>query len=986
MGMHFQRLGTTVLRTWAALLLLSWGARVTAQQPPADPPAEQPPTDAPESALEGTVDEAPAEEAPVEGESLGVEATGSESEVAAGTEDEAAPAGDADESGEIVVTGTRIKRTQSFALPAAIAVADRKELAASGANNMSDVLKHMTINYGSDFNLGLGTNAGGTAQFNLRGLGLSSTLVLLNGKRLVESGALSIEGATFVDVNALPLQAIERIEVLKGGASSIYGSDAVAGVVNVITRKRMDGFEAQVGGQATSDFKQHEWDMSLVGGAQGKTTRLMGMLSYFKREPLDASDREYTDNGVNISAQSYPSRYYPVNAAGVPTDAMGNPTAMPRFQVDPGCGTENGPLTMPAAMDPTLCRFNFNSYFDLVPTEQRLNMYVSAEQDIGLHAMAYFEAGYARTRASRSLSPSLQLNGATLFVPADHAWNPTGERLRLLGRVRGGAYPETRQKFDSDTLHTVAGIKGDFAGVAPDNRFGEWTWELSGTWSGTRFVTSATDTFESRLQTALDSCNPETPGYDPANCWNPFTFGPQNSEALTDQVMSFGQSITDRELTTLTADISGPLMALPGGDLSLAVGAQIRRQTIIYNPDHLSRAGEHPFSGSLQPYSAARRIVAGYGELSAPFLEGLEVQAAARLEHYQDAGSSGLNPMLGVTWTPAVTFLGPTAPQPSRVRVRGTFATSFVAPSQLQTSGVLNAPTALQNAVPNETMPGMFMLQAPNFLNVRTESNPNLKPQKSTAITAGLEWTPLKGLLVALDYWNYSFTDIIFPENAQQLIIADYMAQTDSRILRQGGIPQQVTLKFDNRKEVTTQGLDVDATFRNDLGDAGALSVGLNVSYVLSYNIPLGDFGAPRAASPDADCDGETCNVAGLRNGTNFARSIPRMRMTIPVSWTIGAHQATLIGHLISAYKDDAIAPGATAASPMVDIGGQFTLDLQYALKIAEGEDAATTLKVGVNNLFNAEPPKVATANLGYDTETHDPRGRLIYARLIQEL
>jgi iron complex outermembrane recepter protein len=977
--MHFIRLRTFAPAALAALALLAWGALGSAQEPPAEQPIDAPPQGS--EGVDAPLAEDPA--APVEAEAA------VELEAAPEAALPEQPTGEGDSGGEIVVTGTRIKRTQSFALPAAIAVADRKELAQSGANNMSDVVKNMTINYGSDFNLGLGTTAGGTAQFNLRGLGLSSTLVLLNGKRLVESGALSIEGSTFVDVNSLPLQAIERIEVLKGGASSIYGSDAVAGVVNVITRKHMDGFEGQVGAQATDNFDQHEWDLSLVGGAQGENTRGTVMLSYFKREPLDATDRPYTDNGVNVSTQSYPSRYQAVNAAGMPTDAMGatGPMVMPRFQVDPGCGSPTeGPLTFVDSMNPTLCRFNFNPYFDLVPTEQRFNLFGSIEQDIGEHAMAYFEAFYARTRASRSLSPSLQLNGATLFVSPDHAWNPTDEPQRLFGRIRGGAYPETRQKFDSDSMHAVMGLKGDFGGLAPDSKFGEWTWELSGSWSATRYSTSATDTFESRLQTALDSCDPEAADYDPANCWNPFSFGQPNPEALTDQVMSFGQAITDRELTTLTGDLSGPLFALPGGDLSLAIGAQVRRQVIVYTPDHLSRAGEHPFSGALEPYSAARRIVAGYGEVSAPFVDGLEVQAAARLEHYEDVGSSGLNPMLGVTWTPALTFMGPEASQISRLRLRGTYATSFVAPSQLQTSGVLNAPTPLANAVPNPMDPTMYMNTAPNFLSVRTEANPNLEPQTSTAFTAGLEWAAARGTLLAFDYWYYTFDGIIFPESAQQIINQDFNDMNDPRILRQGGVPQQVTNTFQNRNNVSTQGIDVDATFRNDFdANAGMFSLGLNLSYVMSYDIPLADFGA-RSASPDASCDAETCNVAGLRNGANFARSIPRMRMTIPLSWTFGAHQATLIGRYITAYYDDQLLPGQTPNSPYRTIDGQFTLDLQYALRIAEGEDAATTLKVGVNNLFDTDPPPVQAANLGYDTETHDPRGRLLYARLIQEL
>ena len=181
--MHFTRLRTSILGALAALALLAWGARGSAQQPAPEPPVDAP-LDAPAQGSEG-LDAPLAEEPGAPGEAeqpVDLEAA----------PEEALPEQPTDQGGgeEIVVTGTRIKRTQSFALPAAIAVADRKELAQSGANNMSDVVKNMTINYGSDFNLGLGTNAGGTAVQPARS-GLELDPGQLNGKRLVESGALS---------------------------------------------------------------------------------------------------------------------------------------------------------------------------------------------------------------------------------------------------------------------------------------------------------------------------------------------------------------------------------------------------------------------------------------------------------------------------------------------------------------------------------------------------------------------------------------------------------------------------------------------------------------------------------------------------------------------------------------------------------------------------------------------------------------------------
>jgi iron complex outermembrane receptor protein len=976
--MHFTRLGTTPLRMLAALALLGWSAHGVAQQPAPEPPpaTDAPPAETP-AAEPGAVEAAPGEA------EAGVEATAA-GEVTADEAAAEAPARGGDESGEIIVTGTRIKRTQTFALPASVAVADRKELAQTGANNMADVVRNMSVNYGSDLNTDVSTNSGGTSQFNLRGLGLSSTLVLLNGRRLVVSGALSIDGASFVDTSTLPLQAVERIEVLKGGASAIYGSDAVAGVVNIITRKRMNGFEAQAGYQTTGAFDQHEWDVSLVGGAQGETTRVMGMAAYMKREPMTADKRSFTEAEVpspNSSLSSYPSVFIPISPGGAP------------FR-DPGCGDPvNGPLTnleMTASGAPQ-CRFTFNRYFHLVPDEQRFNTYLTIEQDIGQHTMAFVEAGYSRNRVFRILSPSLALLNP-LVVPAAHEWNPTGALAAWQGRIRGGAYPPWNQNFDSDTLHSVAGVKGDLGGIAKEGKLSEWTWELAGTWSATRYRQSADDTTHVGLQSGLNSCDPTSPTYNPANCYNPFSFGPRNSTELYNRINTQVVAQQDNELSTLTLDFSGPLMTLPGGDLSIAVGAQVRRDVGISDPDHTLNTGDAEFASRAPDWRAERRIWAGYGEISAPFVQGLEVQAAGRLEQYSDVGTSGFNPMLGATWTPALTFNGDGASQFSRLRLRGTYATSFVAPSLLQAQGVQNVSTPLRDVDPVTMMPAA----GTNYVTVRVLGNQNLEPQTSKAFTVGLEWPAVKGFNLALDYWNYDFQKIIVAPDAQNLINT---MPADPRIQRLNGVVQAVEIQFENATSVTTHGLDLDVTYRGDLGlGAGSFSLGASGTYVLSYDIPRRYFG--RAPSPDANCTGngpdDTCDVAGVRNRTNFARAIPRLRFNVPLSWSLAGHSASVIAHYIGAYQDEfyqvpAAKGGPTnpmmaAMAPFVDIKAWLTLDLQYSYRISEGDKAATTFRVGVNNLFDTDPPFVPGAGFGFDTETHDPRGRLLYARLIQEL
>jgi len=983
---------TALAAALAALALLSSSsleaqAAPSPAEPPNAPAAEPtPPADEP-LADEGPQDEAAPPAAA--GQDAAAEAPAAEGEVGAGVEGEGEvaaaveeapppePAASTDDN-EIVVTGSRIKRT-SFALPSAVQVMSRKELAMSGADNMADVVRNMTINYGSELNTDVSSASAGTAQFNLRGLGLNSTLVLLNGRRLVNAATVSTDGTSFVDINAIPLVAVERIEVLKGGASAIYGSDAVAGVVNIITRKNMNGFEAQIGGQTTDSLDQNEWDVSLVGGARGDKTRANVMLSYFKREPLDAEDRDYTKNGKNVSKLGQPSAFVRRNMFGMEGGGA---------YLDPTCGEVTGSAIQKDETHPiNLCTFDFNPYMMLIVNEQRVNTYGTLEQDIGDHAMAFFEAGYAASRSMRSLSPSFPLLAPTdpIVVPRENPYNPTASAERWLGRIRGGGFPATTQFFQSDTLHTVAGLKGDFGGVSESVE--EWEWELAGTFSRNQFRFGLSDTLREPLQDALQ-CDPDE---DPVTCWNPFHTGAPNTEANTNAVVGEFRSTGDTELSTVGVGLTGPLFALPGGDLSLAVGAQYRKETARADLDHDANQLAYAFLIGGPDYQADRNIGATYGELSLPFVDGLEVQAAARFEDYDDMGSS-VDPQVGLSWTPAATFAesGRVGMEPSNVRVRGTFATSFRAPTLLQMNGAQTEIAETHDANQDPGSGGIVRDQESIYGAVRTIGNPDLGPETSVAITAGLEWKPAKGLTIELDYYRYDFEDLVIKESHQQKIDADFDCNVkdptsgcDPDILRDpDGRVQEVDTKFINAPNILADGLDADISYVSDFGGkAGTFSFAGSATYVLSYDMTVED-GA------------EKIKAAGSRNFLNPARPIPRLRATVPLGWSLSGHSAAITTHFTSGYKNDD--PGilvftdagdggmTTTRVRPPDIDPWVTFDLQYGYRIDEGDGAATTFKVGVTNLLDSDPPAL-DAGFGYDVFVHDPRGRLIYGRLIQE-
>ena len=730
----------------------------------------------------------------------------------------------------------------------------------------------------------------------------------------------------------------------------------------------MDGFEVQVGGQTTDDFDHDEWDVALVGGASSERTRANLLVSYFKRQPLRAEDRDFTKNGRNVSLLGQPSAFERQNPDGSRGAGV---------YLDPTCGTS--PLSAPVLDELTelfeLCTFNFNPYMMLMIDEQRVNALGTLEFDITDHTQTFFEASYAAGRSFRTLSPSFPLVYPTT-IPIDNPYNTEATDFRWLGRPRGGAFPPTRQTFESDTLHTVAGIKGDFGGVAPNTTFEDWGWEVAGTFSRNQFRFGMVDSLQGRLEEALDCDRSE----DPELCWNPFGLGAPNSEELYNRVHGEFRSVSNTELRTLSAELTGPLFELPGGDFGFAIGTQLRQESARTDLDHDANQLAYSFLVGGPDFQTEREIKTAYGELAVPALQGLELQAAVRFEDYSDVGSS-VDPKFGLSWAPAMTLLGiGSGPDPANVRLRGTYATSFRAPSLLQMNGAHTEIAELfdvgvdENGQPKPNDRSIYRA-------VRTLGNANLTPETSAALSAGLEWMPIKGLQLILDYWNYNFKDLVIKENAQQLIQRDFAcdvadAATCNPAIRRdaAGSVLLVNTNFVNAPNVTASGLDFNLNYKLELGEAGTVSAGGSGSYVISYKIELG---------------GETIEAAGSRNFVNPARSMPQLRVNVPLSWHMDAHTVSFIAHYISGYDNDETrrviqGPGMVAFVPRDSIDAWVTLDLQYALRIDEGDGMATKITVGLINLLDSDPPAL-DAGYGVDVVVPDTRGRLSYGRLTQE-
>ncbi|MDH5675069.1 MAG: TonB-dependent receptor [Myxococcales bacterium] len=934
--------------------------------PPTESPAvETPSGGAPAAAAEPPAAEAPTPDAsdaaaPAEAPQVVLEPPAVESEPVETVED--APA-EGEPIEEIVVTGSRIKRT-NFASSAPVAVISREQLEYSGATNLADVVQYLTVGQGSGFR---GDFAGaGTIGVNLRGLGGSATLVLINGRRVATSGG----GITsqFVDIGTIPMSIVERIEILKGGASSIYGTDAIAGVVNVITRQDWDGLRAEVDYQATEEF-DHDWyTASVAMGAASERSRVNAALEYQRISELRADERPDFTRG--------PSGNQDYSSFGQPGSYIVGISPM----ADPTCDSVQGSMVMPSSAGTgTICQFDIQPFQSLVGANERMTAFASAEFDVTQHTSLFAELNVARTRGHAVTSPSFPLLTVPT-IPADHIDNPYGQDVTFLGRIRGAEHGPKRNMMADDTLRLAVGIHGDFEDAAANTLAEDWEWELYGTWGQSRYRGLINDSLSAELQEALNSCSDPT---DLSGCYNPFGSGTPNSEAVLDRIEGGFVTQTDQAMHTANAGLTGSLFELPGGDFAFAFGGQYRLE---------SRASENDNDAAQENYAvllgnsdaiAERNVYAAYLECLWPLLDGLEVQTAGRIETYDDTDDLSANPTIGLTLVPASLAGRDSVPEALRkLTLRGHFATAFRAPSLYQSfPGTVVTPTSI--AAPGSPLPETV----PN----EVSGNPDVGPETAFILSAGLTWLPIDEIAISGDFWHYDYKDRITTESATVQRAMDEAMRDPTKVQRDaaGNITRIFTTNI-NLDGVVTYGLDFDLavilsgeSFGGSADDWGRLTLSTSGTYTMAYYVPL------EATAPDArdtgeiDCDDERCEVSGLRNNSTFAPPpLPKWRVNFPITWGFKGHGLSLIPRYISGMKDDDTV-NITDDGEFPDIDGFFVMDAQYSYRLDDEIGKATTFRIGVYNMLDQDPPGVETMN-GF-IGTHDPRGRMFYAKLIQE-
>jgi outer membrane receptor protein involved in Fe transport len=896
-----------------------------------------------------------------------------------------------DEIEQVVVTGTYIRRPSQFDSPSPLVNMTADDIAAAGQTDIGRVLEDLTINTGSQNNPDAFTQnfTTGTSNVNLRGLGVSSTLVLINSRRQTQSAVTTDRGENFVDTSSLPpMIAFERIEILKDGATALYGSEAVAGVVNFITRSNFEGFDLELALQGNDNHPQQDIELSGLWGGGGENTRVLVAFSYLDREPLTTYERRLSGPTDDLSQAGNPGSFLVPSLPGNPayrsvwTAAFdGNRNGVADF-VEPQLGLPAVPGAQPpvfadqnctaiAAQDPKvvpaialsvpspigaipigLCQFDFGGFYSIVPEETRSSAFAEVRHEFGDTLQGRLELHIADNEALRNNSPSFPF-AAFPTVAASHPDNPYGSDVRFIGRIIGAGGVPIESVHNSDTWRLAAALNGSLE---------TWDWEIGAQMSENDFFVSAPDVLVDRFNNAIRglggaSCNPTTgsPGVAPCAYFNPFGTsltgtGTRNAPELFDWLIGFESFDAHSELASLEGFVSRELGNLGGGPVGMAVGAQYRGDELTYDYDENANRDNFLFLVGNPDFGDSRDISAAFIEFALPFTETLNLQLAGRYEDYGD-GVDSTDPKASLLWRPSLAF-----------SLRASVGTAFRAPSLFQAFGTQ---TTLAELIDPR-------VGTPQFFPVRTQPNPSgepLSPEEADVFNVGVSFSPTEAWEIGIDYWSFDYTNVIIEQNPQAILnaAAQGNAQAQAQVIRDptSGLLLRVDSYYANASSLETDGFDLAVSRALELDGGGSLRVGADATYIASY-----DLVDPQAGPIEG---------AGRRNFANFGTSTPEWKANLFVAWATERHTVNAFVRYIDSYVDDEVDIGQGSAFYR-PIDSQTTLDAQYVLTLRS--ERAPQLTFGVINATDEDPPRVQTSG-GYDSKVHDPRGRMLYAKAL---
>ena len=896
----------------------------------------------------------------------------------------------------VEVTGSSIKRIDAeTALP--VQIVTRSEIDRLAPQNVEDLLRSISAtntNGAVQASSGSGASTSGVSTVSLRGLGARRTLVLVNGRRVSPFGGVAQgNGAGAVDVNSIPLAAIERIEVLKDGASAIYGSDAIAGVINFILRSDYQGALVETNyGQTThhKDGKSYGGD-AVLGFGDLNTDRFNVLVtgSYQREDAIYGRQRKFSSFTSRVSegndytsGNTFPANV--VNAGGSTRNPLAPDNCYPSI-VSPLYASNR-------------CRFDPSGYVALIPKSDRSAAGIAGRFAINPDTTAYLDLNGTYNKVRYTIQPTpisdLFSIANSPYVPQlaalinanrpaltaaygaggafDNGTDPLGllfgnssfllpttspyynQALSVAPSLAGSPIDLRYRSFESGlrsikdetkAARAVAGIKGSFA---------SWDYDIGFLYTESRLKETVVDGYPlySRLLPLLNS-----------GVVNPFGASPVSVQQQILAANYAGEAFNSKSsLAGVNGRVSREVYQLPAGAISVAVGGDFRHEKYRFDSSSVIAAGDvSGYGGNFLPTDNGRNVSAAFAEVVVPILKSLEADVAVRYDKYQSVGHT-TNPKGSLRWQPTREFL-----------LRGSIGTGFRAPAldELYAPNVTGVSPILSDPLRCPTTGSQA--DCGTQFRLVTGGNSQLKPEKSTSATLGFVLEPTDSVHFSLDYYDTLLRNRIINTGVDSTLIlldaasAARYASLVTRSASSGGLPgpifsiNQTAL---NLFKVHTQGYDIDLRFRTPSSPYGRVTIGINGTYVTRYEEQSDDLSY-------------TSYLANAQ--TNAGAVVPRWKHVAAAAWDYGPWTASVTQNFQAGYKDF---PGNISGDDR-RVGTYETFDLQASW--AGIKNAKLTL--GIKNVFDKDPPYSNVGGgfyfqSGYDPSYGDPRGRFLYGKL----
>ncbi|UHQ54133.1 MULTISPECIES: TonB-dependent receptor domain-containing protein [unclassified Microbulbifer] len=924
---------------------------------------------------------------------------------------------------EVTVVGTQIKGAQiNDAL--AVSVINAEDIETLGVDSGDELLALIPENGQNYFNEaenisgGVNSARGDIGAFNLRNLGTGNTLVLLNGRRVVNSAAYQTEevGGSFVPVttvnsNILPTAGLQRVEVLRDGASAIYGADAVAGVVNSVLKSDFDGFSVSVKHSEFDNFERDTQKLSIEWGEtfnEGRTN-VSAFFSHYQRDRIAASeDPRWADADLreripenspwfddtafrNNSANSlYPQLDMPSGSIDGITDSRGELETYPvgdercEYAINQYvCGAVDGQGTE---------RYNLNEFRDVSSELERSNLFVFLNHDLGNGMESFSEFGLYRSATTMSRHPTASFSTSELLFPAENPYNPFGEDF-ILDNYRFAELPRIVEN-DGDNFRLLQGLRGDL---------GDWEWETAVLWNRDE----KTDVTRNRVSNTLmqEALNDTTEA-----AYNPLSGGVDSNieRALIDV-----RRDSESELKSFDVKFSNNgLFSLPAGPVAALAGFEIREESFVDDRDDrldgtiqfTDQDGDtYPFvsdvvnSSPTPDNSGERTVTSLFGELQVPVFDNFDMQLALRHEDFSDFGDATVG-KVAFGYRPVEQLL-----------LRGSWSEAFRAPNLVTINEEIiarNSSTtdwACVYAAENGGDPDQDVLDCSYSIQRIAQGSDELEAEQSTNTSLGLVFTPLDSLTVTVDYWSIEKEDTIglFGEENHTLLDLYYRLQNGTAncgsvgntavsrgevdpdeagfyeaagICAAGSI-DSVNDRYANLDTRTLAGYDVGIYY--DLyTDIGEFGLKYNGSFTTQFEQ---DAGGDAAVLVQAQQNGDipvNYPVAGFadligKNGNQEERH------SVQLNWRYDQFGASLSGFRIGDFYQDSLTleDGTRYVIPSMTT---YDATVDYRFDYA---GASNRVRFGVKNLTDERAP-LADRYFGYFSDAHSDYGRYYYLSL----